>query len=711
METHHLLPNNHFGARKGRSTTQALSALQERTWDAWRERKVLSLVSFDVKGAFNGVNREVLLRRLRERRVPETLVRWVGDFCQKRKATVMLNGHNTPIVELEAAGIPQGSPLSPILFLFFNANLVQNVINKHQGAIAFVDDYTAWVTGPTAAENTRKLHERFVPRAEAWEESRGATFQPEKTAFIHFTRNKKRLDETPVPLIVRDCPVRPSDSVKVLGVILDQELRYKHHMARVAKRGTRAVMALKRLKALRPSTARQLFATTVVPTVDYASFIWSSHQTSSMIRILQPIQRMAAQAIVGTFRTVALPIAEAEAAIEPLQTRWRRQSLRAWVDLHTLPAKHPFWKSKRRVDVTNKRFVSPLQKQAQQWRDVELTHVETITPYCVPPWYGQAEIEIHEHDRAMEIVQDLTGDVEFYTDGSVRNELVGVAVWCKVGGRNECIGKSQDFNVYFAELFAIWRVVQSIETNTVTHPNDRPRRFIIRTDSQAALKSLARPRRQSGQHIIASILESVHRLKAQQIRITFTWVPAHTGIEGNEAAHSLAQVATSTDRLPPLIRMPRLKSAALRCAGHEIPPPAKSSSDLQHYARQVDLALPGDHTRLLYDPLTKSEAGFLAQLRTGKCRLNGYLARIKAVESDQCSCGRGPETVKHFLFQWPQWYTMRDQMRQAFPHRFGGLAFWMGGWSSHQHFNGRYVDGKDLSGNLTRQQLNKHWHL
>jgi len=40
------------------------------------------------------------------------------------------------------AGLPQGSPLSPILFLFFNFNLVQTKTNKNQGAIAFVDGST-----------------------------------------------------------------------------------------------------------------------------------------------------------------------------------------------------------------------------------------------------------------------------------------------------------------------------------------------------------------------------------------------------------------------------------------------------------------------------------------------------------------------------------------------------------------------------------------
>lgn len=50
-EVHKLLPNNHFGARKQRSTIRAISYLQESIFNAWRGRKTLWLASFDVKGA------------------------------------------------------------------------------------------------------------------------------------------------------------------------------------------------------------------------------------------------------------------------------------------------------------------------------------------------------------------------------------------------------------------------------------------------------------------------------------------------------------------------------------------------------------------------------------------------------------------------------------------------------------------------------------
>jgi hypothetical protein len=55
VKTYGLLPTNHLGARKQRSAELALLLLEERMYTAWRGKKVVSLVSFDVEGAYNGV--------------------------------------------------------------------------------------------------------------------------------------------------------------------------------------------------------------------------------------------------------------------------------------------------------------------------------------------------------------------------------------------------------------------------------------------------------------------------------------------------------------------------------------------------------------------------------------------------------------------------------------------------------------------------------
>jgi len=184
-----------------------------------------------VKGAYNGVCKERLVERLAARGIPSDLVSWIGSFCSDRTATVVVNGYSSPRIALQQAGLPQGSPLSPMLFLFFNADLVQRQIDRNGGAIAFVDDYTAWVTGESAASNRQGI-QAIVQEAIEWERRSGATFEEDKTAFIHLTRSAVRADNQ--PFFIKGREVEPATSTKILGVVMDAGLRYKQHVARAA---------------------------------------------------------------------------------------------------------------------------------------------------------------------------------------------------------------------------------------------------------------------------------------------------------------------------------------------------------------------------------------------------------------------------------------------------------------------------------------------
>ena len=271
VKTYGLLPTNHMRAWKKRSAEQALILLQEHIYKAWRSRKVLSLVSFDVKGAYNGVHKDRLLQRLQAREIPWLYVNWIDTFCSNRTATLQVNRYTSEHKTLLQSGLLQGSSLSLILFLFFNADLVQRTLNGNEGSIAFVDDYTAWVTGASARFNQNEI-QGIINDALQWEKRSEATFKGEKTTIVHFTRNNNLYNST--AFVIKGERVKPKQDVKILGLIMDSKLNYKKHIAERASKSLQAAMALRRLWAISPATARQLFEATVAPVINYASNVW-----------------------------------------------------------------------------------------------------------------------------------------------------------------------------------------------------------------------------------------------------------------------------------------------------------------------------------------------------------------------------------------------------------------------------------------------------
>ena len=100
-----------------------------------------TLLSLDILGAYDRVLRKRLTHVLRAKGVPRRLTEWVNSFMSDRTFTLVIADAETAEAPV-TAGIPQGSPLSPILFLFYAAELLEicNNTSKRLSASGFVDD-------------------------------------------------------------------------------------------------------------------------------------------------------------------------------------------------------------------------------------------------------------------------------------------------------------------------------------------------------------------------------------------------------------------------------------------------------------------------------------------------------------------------------------------------------------------------------------------
>ena len=114
-------------------------------------------------------------------------------------------------------------------------------MNK-EGAIAFVDNYTAWVVDKSAEVNIMSL-KKIIDYALAWESCSGAIFKGKKTALVYFTRNPRLCSDK--PLNIKGVDIPPQNKTKILGVVMDSKLRYKSHIKKISSKGLKAALTLK----------------------------------------------------------------------------------------------------------------------------------------------------------------------------------------------------------------------------------------------------------------------------------------------------------------------------------------------------------------------------------------------------------------------------------------------------------------------------------
>jgi hypothetical protein len=115
------------------------------------------LIAFDLKGAFNRVNKISLNACLWVKGIPAVARKWIASFISNYFTNIGFDDFYTEVALLVNIGLVQGSPLLPILFTFFNSDLVNQLVMFHGGVLAFINNYFHWWVGCSAEENLAKI--------------------------------------------------------------------------------------------------------------------------------------------------------------------------------------------------------------------------------------------------------------------------------------------------------------------------------------------------------------------------------------------------------------------------------------------------------------------------------------------------------------------------------------------------------------------------
>jgi hypothetical protein len=137
-----ILPANQFGARPGRSTTDALHKVVKVVKDAWRDDKVTTVLCMDVKGAFPSVDLDRLNYDLRMQGVPVEHTDWIQRCFAARKGRLTFGDYVSELFDITGR-LDQGDPHSGFLYGIYNASLAEIPRPAHgEEGVVFVDDNT-----------------------------------------------------------------------------------------------------------------------------------------------------------------------------------------------------------------------------------------------------------------------------------------------------------------------------------------------------------------------------------------------------------------------------------------------------------------------------------------------------------------------------------------------------------------------------------------
>ena len=226
-----FIDDNQYGFRQGHSTEDAVLKFADKVQKELSTKNHVVSVFVDVSKAFDSCDHTILLQKIKKTGLDELGIKLFKSYLLDRKQVVIVNGINGGSFVINI-GVGQGTILGPT---FFKIYIMDLHAHTNLFTVKFADDSTFVGTGRSKDE-VEELVNAELKKIGQWFKDNRLTLHPSKSRYIVHSRDKIiniTLNGTSIP---RSGYGLQEESVRMLGIEIDENLDWKCHVKAISKK-------------------------------------------------------------------------------------------------------------------------------------------------------------------------------------------------------------------------------------------------------------------------------------------------------------------------------------------------------------------------------------------------------------------------------------------------------------------------------------------
>lgn len=300
LEKHKLLCNNQYGFRNNISADDAIMNVTGKIIKEIDAGHKCLGVFLDLRKAFDTVNHNLLLKKLSALGIRGIGLDLFKSYLANRKQVVKIENEISEMRNINI-GVPQGTILGPILFLIYINDLLRiNLEALHGDIYSYADDTVVIFSGLTW-ESAYENANTGIDLIKKWLDSNLMSLNINKTSLVPFSltvsglKQLKSIDHLKLTIHNSNCSnqmcqcpsLKEVSSVKYLGIIVDQHLKWDLHINYLCNRIRKTIFKFVTLRNILPINILKIVYTAIVESlIQYGILGWGGSSKTALTPLI-----------------------------------------------------------------------------------------------------------------------------------------------------------------------------------------------------------------------------------------------------------------------------------------------------------------------------------------------------------------------------------------------------------------------------------------